>query len=67
MNIEQYLNQHVKILSDNGKIFEGYVDDYFYPEDNENAEESITIYTSNKEFIEFCNDDIVSIEITLNK
>ena len=38
MNLKQYYNKQVKIVSKSGKVFWGTVNDYFYPEDNDTVE-----------------------------
>ena len=45
MNLKQYYNKQVKIVSKSGKVFWGTVNDYFYPEDNDTGKESIAIDT----------------------
>lgn len=63
MNLKQYYNKKVKIVSVDKVVFIGTVNDYFYPDDNENEKESIVIDTSDKRVIEFYEDDIQTIEI----
>jgi hypothetical protein len=63
MNLEQYCGKTVSILASNGKTFEGFVDDFFFADDNENGMDSIVIKTNNNKFIEFPEDDILKIEI----
>ena len=62
MNLKSYYNKHVKIITDNGQMFIGFVDDYFFPEDNENGLESIALKTNDGVY-EFNENDINKIEI----
>ena len=36
MKLKQFYNKKVKIVADNDLVFLGTVNDYFYPDDNEN-------------------------------
>lgn len=63
MKLKSYYGKNVSIKAVNGKIFSGNVDEYFYPEDNDNEEESIVLKTSNNELIEFSRNDISDITI----
>ncbi len=63
MNLKQFYGKKVKIVSVDKTVFIGTVNDYFYPDDNENEKESIVIDTSDKRVIEFYEDDIQTIEI----
>ena len=63
MNLKQFYGKKVKIVSVDKTVFIGIVNDYFYPDDNENEKESIVIDTSDKRVIEFYEDDIQTIEI----
>ncbi len=63
MNLEQFYNTKVKIIAENGRLFEGTVNDYIEPEDNENNEESIIIDTKEGTAVEFYEKDIQTIEI----
>jgi len=62
MNLKSYYNKHVKIITDNGQMFIGFVDDYFFPENNENGLESITLKTNDGVY-EFSEEDVYKIEI----
>lgn len=53
MNLKQYYGKKVKIVADNDKVFLGKVNDYFYPDDNENGKESIVVDTIENQAIEF--------------
>lgn len=64
MNLIEYEGKKVRILAMNGRLFEGKVTDYVYPEDNDPEVESIIIddiLSGNA--VEFPEDDIKSIEI----
>lgn len=63
MNLKQFYNKKVAIVAKNGRLFEGFINDYFWPDDNENGKESIVIDTEAGEAIEFYETDIESIEI----
>ena len=61
MNLKSFYGKTVTIVDVNNQTFTGVVDDYFFPEDNENGEESIILKTADSEFIEFRNSDINKI------
>ncbi|MCI8993387.1 MAG: hypothetical protein HFG80_11815 [Eubacterium sp.] len=64
MELKMFYGKKVRIISMNGKKFQGKVTDYFYPEDNEPEMESIAIddiFSGNA--VEFPESDIKSIEI----
>ncbi len=63
MNLKQYYNKQVKIVSKSGKVFWGTVNDYFYPEDNETGKESIAIDTPDGQLIGFDEDSIQEISV----
>ncbi len=63
MNLKQYCGKKVKIVADNDKVFLGKVNDYFYPDDNENGKESIAVDTIENQAIEFYKEHIKKIEI----
>lgn len=63
MNLAQYYNKTVNIISTDEMGFFGKVSDYVYPEDNETGKESIIIYTANGDYIEFDEDDIKTITV----
>jgi hypothetical protein len=67
MGLIKYYGKKVRIIAKNGKMFEGRVTDYYYPEDNEPEEESIAIRCEKGSFvgksIEFREHDIVTIEV----
>lgn len=63
MSLIKYLNKTVAITADNSKIFFGTVDEYFYPDENENNSESIVLRTQNCDLYEFTEDDIDAITI----
>ena len=41
MNLVDFYGENVKITAVNGNVYTGVVEDYIYPEDNENGKESI--------------------------
>ena len=55
MNLVDFYGENVKITAVNGNVYTGVVEDYIYPEDNENGKESI--------IVEFYENDIFSIEL----
>lgn len=63
MRLKQFYNKKVKIVADNGIVFLGTVNDYFYSDDNESEKESIVIDTVEGSAVEFYEDDIAEIEI----
>ena len=67
MSLKEYYGKTVRIIADNGKVFEGNVTDYFYPEDNEPEEESIAIRCYKGPFpgrsVEFPKSDIKAISV----
>ena len=62
MNLKNYYGKHVIITTYKGRVFTGSVDDYFYPEDNEDGLESIGLTTSDGAY-EFNKNSIESIKI----
>ena len=63
MDLKQFDNKEVVIVSVNGRIFCGKVSDYFYPDENNLGVESIVVDTKSGSLIEFTEEDIASIEI----
>lgn len=63
MNLVDFYGENVKITAVNGNVYTGVVEDYIYPEDNENGKESIIVDTTSKEIVEFYENDIFSIEL----
>lgn len=63
MNLVQYYNKTVNIISTDEMGYIGKVSDYVYPEDNETGKESIIIRTANGDYIEFDEDDIKTITV----
>lgn len=67
MELGKYEGKYVRIISNEGNLWEGEVLDYVWPEDNENNLESIIISCDKGKFpgklIEFYEKDIKSIEI----
>lgn len=63
MNLVDFYGENVKITAVNGNVYTGVVEDYIYPEDNENGTESIIVDTTSKDIVEFYENDIFSIEL----
>lgn len=63
MTLKSFYGKHVTIKTPNGKVYSGDVDEYFFPDDNDNGEESIILKTNNNELVEFSPNDILEIEI----
>ena len=63
MSLKELCGKRVRIVSPDGVSFMGKVDDYFYPEDNENEKESVVLDTEDGTLIEFYEDDIKELEI----
>lgn len=66
MNLIELEGKRVRITDINGEIFEGRVEDYIFPEDNEpEGLESITLYDCPQRSypVEFYETDIKSIQI----
>ena len=62
MDLKKYYEKDIIISDFDGKTFCGFVDDYIYPEDNENEKESIILKTKSGDLIEFTADDIAFIQ-----
>ena len=62
MYLKTYYNKWVKIVTDEGNTFVGFVVDYFFPEYNENHLESIVLKTNDGVY-EFSEEDVYKIEI----
>lgn len=63
MNLRNYYEKEVEILSVDGNFFRGRINDYFEPDDNENNLESIVMDTIDGDIIEFYEHDIETITI----
>ena len=63
MNLKPFYDEKVKIFEETGKIFLGKVNDYFYPDENENGKDSIVVDTVENQAVEFYEDHIREIEI----
>ena len=61
MKLKDFYGKSVLIKADNGNIFVGTIDEYFFPEDNENNAESIVLKTNCNELIEFFENNISEI------
>ena len=58
-----YSGKVIRIVCPEGKIFEGFVSEYLYPDENENGMESIIIDTDDGRLIEFYPTDIKEIKV----
>ena len=63
MLLKQYFGCMVTIITDDNEMFSGIVDDYIFPEDNDNGLESIILRTSKGDLYEFTEEDIEKITI----
>lgn len=64
MNLKKFWEHSVVIQSKNKKVFRGEINEYVYPEDNENGKESIILDPINGgNAIEFYENDIKSIQV----
>lgn len=63
MGLKQYYLKKIQIIDVDGQCFKGIVNDYIYPEDNENEKESIIVDTIDGRVIEFYEYDIRSIKL----
>lgn len=63
MYLGHYDGKTVRIISTDGVKFEGFVNDYVFPDDNENEKESIILHCNDGRWIEFYEADISSIRI----
>jgi len=62
MGLKQYYNKKVHIVDTSGKEWEGLVDVYVSPEDNESGNESIIVDTGSVS-VEFEESDIKEIKV----
>lgn len=63
MSLKIYYGKKVLVYTTNDSYLQGTVDDYFFPDDNEDGRESIVISTSAGDLIELCEEDIVTISV----
>lgn len=63
MTLKSFYGKQVTVVCDNNQTFSGVVDDYFFPEDNDNGEESIILKTTDSEFVEFTASEINEIKL----
>jgi hypothetical protein len=63
MSLKSYCGKNVNIVDTDGQSFNGIVDDYFFPEDNESGLESIVIKTGSGDFYEFTEETIEKITV----
>ena len=64
MDLIDYIGKKVYILTYDGDAYFGTVSDYFYPEENKEAKESIVVDTIDGRYIAFDEDDIRTIQIS---
>ena len=67
LSLRSFFGKKVTIIDENGNVFFGTVDDYFYPEDNDDGEESIVLSISDSEPIEFRRASIEKIYMEAEK
>ena len=58
-----YSGHCVRIVDEHDKVFEGFISDYFYADDNESGNESIILENAQKSLIEFEEKDIKTITV----
>ena len=58
-----YSGHWVRIVDENDKVFEGFISDYFYADDNESGNESIVLENAHKNLVEFEEKDIKKITV----
>lgn len=58
-----YSGHWVRIVDENDKVFEGFISDYFYADDNESGNESIVLENAYKNLVEFEEKDIKKITV----
>ena len=64
MSLVQYLGENVKIICDEGKVWEGFICSYIDPDDNDPEVEAIIMdHKPSGSLIEFREEEIASIEI----
>lgn len=63
MQLESYCGKTVSIVDNEGHVFSGVVDDYFYPEDNDSGSESIVLKTNSGDLYEFTSEVIERITV----
>lgn len=61
MNLKKYYNKKVNIVDSSGKQWEGHVDTYFHPDENDSGNESIIVKTETIS-VEFEQADIAEIK-----
>lgn len=61
--LKHYYGKKVTVVDVDGETFIGLVDEYIFPEDNENGEESIVIKTNGGDLVEFTSHSIKEITI----
>ena len=63
MNLKSFYGKKGEICDVDGQIFAGIVDDYIFPEDNEDEKESIILKTETGDLVEFPSDTIEKITV----
>lgn len=62
MKLKSFYGKKIHIIDNEGNEFVGTINDYIFPEDNENHKESIIVDLENGEAWEFYENDIKTIE-----
>ena len=62
--LKELYGKHVILTTVDNEIFHGVVDDYIFPEDNEDNKESIILITPKSDLIEFKESEIANIIIS---
>lgn len=63
MKLVNFYGRNVTVILTDGSSVKGIVNDYIYPEDNENMKESLIIDTNSGEIIELYEHDMLSISV----
>lgn len=62
-SLKRYYRKRVEIVDSNGRQWNGFVTDYYFPDDNESGRESILLHTPDDWHIEFEPEDIGRITV----
>lgn len=64
MNLRQYDSKRVRLTDTDGKVYEGYVGDYIFAEDNDPEEESLVLDIEGERYpTEFLAHEIADVQI----